>query len=67
MHSKLEEEMIELSLDSQINKTEDIWHICVEVVSLILFLIKLSILPCSTVYSQQIHHKGGTQRSAERA
>ncbi|KAH6837974.1 isoamylase 3 [Perilla frutescens var. hirtella] len=29
-HSKLEEGMIELSLDSQVNKTGDIWHICVE-------------------------------------
>ncbi|XP_047954383.1 isoamylase 3, chloroplastic isoform X1 [Salvia hispanica] len=29
-NSTLEDGMIELSLDSQINKTGDIWHICVE-------------------------------------
>ncbi|KAG6402644.1 hypothetical protein SASPL_134846 [Salvia splendens] len=29
-NSTLEEGMVELSLDSQINKTGDIWHICVE-------------------------------------
>lgn len=44
MHSKFEEEMIEFSLDSQVNKTGDIWHISVEVVSLLPFLIILAIV-----------------------
>ncbi|KAG8364546.1 hypothetical protein BUALT_Bualt18G0008400 [Buddleja alternifolia] len=30
IHNKSEQEMIELSLDPQVNKTGDIWHICVE-------------------------------------
>lgn len=43
MHNKPEEEMIELSLDSQVNKTGDVWHISVEVVSLLQLLIILAL------------------------